>query len=46
MPPELRRAHQKNDRAVLQADGFAPTMEESAIVAELTKMYQRLVAGA
>ncbi len=42
MPPELRRAHQKNDRAVMQAYGFAPDMEESAIVAELMKRYSLL----
>ncbi len=45
MPPELRRAHQKNDRAVMAAYGFAPDMEESAIVAELMKMYQKLTEG-
>ncbi len=45
MPPELRRAHQKNDRAVMQAYGFAPAIEESSIVAELMKLYQRLTRG-
>ncbi len=45
MPPELRRAHQKNDRTVMQAYGFAPDMEESVIVAELMKMYQFLTEG-
>ncbi len=45
MPPELRRAHQKNDRAVMQAYGFAPDMEESSIIAELMKMYQTLTAN-
>ncbi len=44
MPPELRHAHQKNDRAVMQTYGFAPDMEESAIVAELMKRYNALVA--
>ncbi len=44
MPPELRRAHQKNDRAVMQAYGFAPDMEESAIVAELMKRYSEMMA--
>ena len=44
MPPELRRAHQANDRAVMQAYGFdVKTMTESACVAELMKMYQKLV---
>ncbi len=42
IPQELRRAHQKNDRAVMQAHGFAPALKESAIVAELVKIYQRL----
>ncbi len=46
MPLELRRAHQKNDRAVMQAYGFAPDMDESAIVAELMKRYCQLTAGA
>ena len=44
MPPELRRAHQANDRAVMQAYGFdVKTMTESTCVAELMKMYQKLV---
>ena len=43
MPPELRKAHQANDRAVMQAYGFdVKTMTESACVAELMKMYQKL----
>ena len=45
MIPELRKAHQDNDRAVMQAYGFDPkTMEdkESLLVAELFKMYQEL----
>ena len=43
MPVELRTAHQKNDRAVMEAYGF-PVKEfsESDCVAELMKMYQRL----
>lgn len=45
MPPELRKAHQQNDRAVMQAYGFdVKTMTESSCVAELMKMYQKLVA--
>lgn len=44
MPPELRKAHQANDRAVMQAYGFdVKTMTESTCVAELMKMYQKLV---
>ena len=43
MPVELRRAHQENDRAVMQAYGFnVKTMTESQCVAELFKLYQEL----
>ncbi len=42
MPPELRRAHQDNDRAVMAAYGFSTKMTESECVAELFKMYQEL----
>ena len=43
MPPELRRAHQQNDKAVMQAYGFWGKLNsESACVAELMKMYQKL----
>ena len=43
MPVELRRAHQENDRAVMQAYGFSvKTMTESQCVAELFKLYQEL----
>jgi len=43
MPPELRKAHQANDRAVMQAYGFdIKTMTESACVAELMRMYKEL----
>ena len=43
-PSELRKAHQANDRAVMQAYGFdVKTMTESTCVAELMKMYQELV---
>ena len=45
MPPELRKAHQANDRAVMQAYGLdVKTMTESTCVAELMKMYQKLVS--
>ncbi len=44
MPPELRKAHQDNDRAVMQAYGFSvKDMTESSCVAELMKMYQKKV---
>ena len=42
MPPELRKAHQANDKAVMQAYGFSIKMTESECVAELMKMYQEL----
>lgn len=46
MPPELRTAHQNNDRAVMEAYGFKPKdptyKSESACVAELMKLYQKL----
>ena len=42
MPPELRKAHQENDRAVMAAYGFSPKITESEYVAELMKMYQTL----
>jgi len=42
MPPELRKAHQENDRAVMAAYGFSTKMSESECVAELMKMYQEL----
>ncbi|MCD8369373.1 MAG: class I SAM-dependent DNA methyltransferase [Clostridiales bacterium] len=43
MPPELRRAHQNNDRAVMQAYGFSvKDMTESSCVAELMKLYQMM----
>ena len=44
MPPELRKAHQMNDKAVMLAYGFSvKDMTESKCVAELMKMYQRLI---
>jgi hypothetical protein len=42
MPPELRKAHQANDRAVMAAYGFSTKMTESECVAELFKMYEEL----
>jgi len=43
MPPELRRAHQNNDRAVMQAYGFPiKGFTEADCVAELMKLYQEL----
>lgn len=44
MPSELRKAHQQNDRAVMEAYGFPVKNEftESMCVAELFKLYQEL----
>jgi hypothetical protein len=44
MPPELRRAHQQNDRAVMEAYGFPISRDftESDCVARLFEMYKRL----
>lgn len=45
MPPELRKAHQANDRAVMAAYGFPiKNFTESDCVAALMKMYQELTA--
>ena len=47
MPPELRKAHQQNDKAVMRAYGFdIKTTTETSCVAELMKMYQRLTETA
>ena len=46
MPPELRKAHQQNDKAVMAAYGFTPNSpeyaSEAACVAALMKLYQKL----
>ncbi len=43
MPPELRKAHQENDRAVMEAYGFDwRNMTEADIVAELIKLYKEI----
>ena len=44
MPSNLRKAHQENDKAVMEAYGFDwRNMTESECVAELMKLYQDLV---
>lgn len=44
MPVEVRKAHQENDKAVMEAYGFDwRKMTESDCVAELMKMYQKLI---
>ena len=45
MPPELRKAHQANDKAVMQAYGFSIKMTESECVAQLFKLYEKLAEG-
>lgn len=44
MPPVLRKAHQENDRAVMEAYGWKASSQftESKCVAELFKLYQKL----
>ncbi len=41
--PDLIKAHEANDKAVMQAYGLNPAMTESEIVSELFKMYEKLV---
>lgn len=45
MPVELRKAHQDNNRAVMQAYGFPvkSSFTESQCVAELSKMYKEIL---
>jgi hypothetical protein len=45
MPVELRKAHQNNDRAVMEAYGFPvkSTFTESLCVAELFKLYKKKI---
>lgn len=42
MPSDLRKAHNENDRAVLQAYGFPQDATESEIVARLFEMYEKM----
>lgn len=42
MYPELFKAHQENDKAVMEAYGFNPRMTESECVAALFALYQKL----
>ena len=45
MPPELRKAHQNNDRAVMQAYGMPiKETDEAACVAWLMRLYQQKVS--
>lgn len=43
MPNELRKAHEANDKAVMQAYGFKSSMTEEEMVAKLFKMYKKLI---
>lgn len=44
MPAELRKAHQENDKAVMEAYGFDwRKMSESECVAELMKLYKNMI---
>ncbi len=46
MPPELRKAHTANDRAVMQAYGMPiKETDEAACVAWLMRLYQEMTAG-
>ena len=43
MPPELRKAHQQNDKAVMEAYGMSVReTTEASCVAELMRWYQEL----
>ena len=44
MPYGLRQAHRANDRAVMEAYGLPPDMEEDALVAHLFGLYVELSA--
>ena len=45
MPPELRKAHQKNDAAVMQAYGMPiKDTDEAACVAWLMRLYQEMTS--
>lgn len=46
MPPELRKAHDRNNVAVMKAYGFPVSMSEADCVAALMKMYQELTEKA
>jgi hypothetical protein len=46
MPPELKKAHIANDKAVMQAYGFSvKDTTEADCVAALMKMYQELTSN-
>ena len=43
MPRDLQKAHERNDRAVMEAYGFERNSQEADIVKALMRMYQNLV---
>lgn len=43
MPPELLKAHSANNKAVMEAYGFSFKMSEADCVAELMKLYQKMI---
>ncbi len=43
LPPDLRAAHEANDRAVLAAYGLAPNTPELEIVAHLFGLYAEAI---
>ena len=43
MPSELIKAHNMNNKAVMEAYGFSTKMSEAECVAELMRMYQKLM---
>ena len=45
MPPDLRKTHAANDKAVMKAYGWKANLTEPEIVARLMKLYQALTAG-
>ncbi|MBQ3763393.1 MAG: hypothetical protein II869_00265, partial [Synergistaceae bacterium] len=44
MPVELRRAHERNDRAVCRAYGWNDGISEEDIVSELFRLYRKLLS--
>ena len=44
MPDKLRKAHIANDKAVMSVYGFSMKMTEADCVAELMKLYQKLIS--
>ncbi len=43
MPPQLRKAHRDNDRAVMTAYGFPTSLTEPEVVAHLFTLYSQLI---